>query len=271
MSSKTGIDVFVCRYEESTAYPLGMHVVNCKIKKLPLHNKTENGTGTRRASSTSTGFHYEIKLKCKAKRLSNFVNTYAFVTAEGDAETFNLYVDDGNVERGFTGCLVDKATINGQQSGVIMVDLTIKSITDESKSLTISEVTDDNIDKTGVTTLTVGGVSQVDNWTKFSLSVDNHVEVVCTGSGHAATIIYAKEATYSGQIEYVKTSTHAFGWGSTTNSLSIVYGFTDNQSVPVVTTYTFSEAKCEGNEWGNEELDLVYETLNWQGTLLTIT
>lgn len=270
MSTKTGINLSVGRYDGTTPYALGMRVTSCKVKKLPLHNTDEAGTATRQVDQTSTGFYYEIQLRGKVKRFTDYITTYCMITAEGNLPSHNIYVDDGIESRGFTGCYVDKCNISGRQNGVVMADITIKALADEVKDLTITEATEAPISKAGVSTISFGGAAKT-KWTTWNFAVDNHVQVVATGNGVAATEIYAKEATYSGQVQFVKTAGFVFGFGTSVTNSTVVYTIVDNQSSPVTKTFTFASAKFESNEYGPEELDLNYETVTWRGYSLVIS
>ena len=269
LSSKTGVDYVINRYEESTAYSLGMKIISCSVEKVG-EITSEAGTSTRQVDQSSSNFHWSINFRGKLQRLSDYITSYCMITAEGDLPINNLYIDDGNTTRGFTGCQVNRCTVKAQQTGSIIADVTVYAIAEEDKTLTETSRTEYPMTKQAVTTLTVDGDPKT-KWVSFDFGVTNNVQVESTGTSLAATEIYAKEATYEGNIDIVNTGTLMFGYGVTTSAVPVVITLTDNQTVPEVITFTFALAKCRSNKVGVEELGLVKESLQWEAASLVIS
>ena len=73
------------------------------------------------------------------------------------------------------------------------------------------------------------------------------MQVVATGNGVAATEIYAKEATYSGQVQFVKTAGFVFGFGTSVTNSTVVYTIVDNQSEPITKILLLTSAKLDND------------------------
>jgi hypothetical protein len=267
MSSKTGKDWVIARYEGSDTYGLGGKIVNCK-KIKHAENSLEAETGTRKTSLSTSGIYWELNIKMKVQKLGDFINTYAFVTAEGTLPSFNLYVSDGIDKKGYSDCLVDKCQINIKQSGAITAEITVIAKNVETKDLTVTPSTETPMTKTAVTEHKIGGVS-VQNWIDISFSVENHVQKISSGNGLTVSDVYAKEATYSLEETIIKKATLQFDYDTTT-SKTVEISLTDNQATPVTKKYTF-QMDVSTNSSGVEELDITQEEISAVGNSLVIS
>jgi hypothetical protein len=243
--------------------------VSCTVNKIG-ETTNEPSTATRQVDQSSTGFAWQIDIKMKVQVLADYITSYCMITAEGALNSHSLYVDNGNVKRGFTGCYVDKCKLSLDQTGSLIADITVLANGDEDKSLTVTEETEAPMTKAAVSAFTSGG-SGVSKWVNFSFAVDNHVQKQSTGTSNMVSEIWPKEATYSGSFKAVCLGTPQYGFGVTTTTKTLVWALADNQSSPVTTTFTFTNAKCKSNKYGWTELDLVYEDLDWDCASLTIS
>jgi hypothetical protein len=65
-----------------------------------------------------------------------------------------------------------------------------------------------------------------------------------------------------------------YGFGvdaDTGKQLNLVITLTNNESPPVSFTYTFAAAKCKSTKVAVSELDLVMNTVSWEGASLVIS
>jgi len=268
MSSTTGKSWALGRYSGATPYDLGGIPFDVKITKKATVTK-EPGTGQRKLASIDTsGIHWIIDFKLKVQVLATFITSYCMITAEGALPSFSLYTYDGTTKRGFTGCYVNTCQIEVGQTGAMVATIQVIAIANEDKDLTITNATEVPMVKASVTAPVLNAAT-LSKWTKITFSVNNYVEVLATGNGAAMTEIFAKQAEYSGSITFVKIAALTFGYSTDVNG-DLVLVFTDNQTVPVATTFTFDEVSSSSNEYSVKELDITMENVNWEGDELTI-
>lgn len=267
MSRTTGQSWKVGRYDGATPYDLGGIPYDIKVTKHVSVTK-EAGTGSRKlANIDSSGVYYTIDFKMKVQVLDTFINVYCIPTAEGAITPANLYVTNGITNRGFTA-YCNTVTIEGNQTGAIVASIQMVAVANEDKTVTITNASQTPMTKAAVTTLSLGGTS-ITKWTKWSFGVNNNVKVIATGNGVEATEIFAQQAEYSGSITFVQTAALAYGY-STDVAKDLIITLTDNQTVPVAKTYTFYDVRATSNEYYVSELDVTYESINWEGDELDI-
>ena len=246
---------------------MGIKPVNVSVRHVSSTTNTPQ-TQTRTVDQVNTDRYYEIHVKGKVQVLTDYVTTYAMPTAEGALTSHSIAVEDGNESVGYTGCLVDKCTLTIERHNVLMADLIIKATGNEAKDLSPTDETETSITKAGVTTLTLGGAA-ISKWTEFSWGVDNHVELQGSGTADTISDIYGKEATYSGNIKFVKNTNVQYTVATGTKALVIT--ITDNQSVPVATTFTFAACGGKTDDTSVAELGLFTESLDWDAAGLVIS
>jgi hypothetical protein len=258
--STTGVTVKIGTYSGTTPASLGGKIVSSTgPEKLVLNNTMEPSTGTRQADLTTTGVYWKIPFKMKIQKLTPFINTNCFITAEGTLPSFNLYYQDGLTKIGFTSCYVDTCKISKDRNGFLTSDIVVISLGNEVKDLTITPDTETPMSNSNVTTFSIGGTS-IAAWDSFDFSVNNHVTVVSSGNGDAATDIYPAEATYEINAKTIKKAALAYGIDDTITK-SVVFTLTDNQIAPVAKTYTFANANISSNSNTVESLGIVYENI----------
>lgn len=229
----------------------------------------EPGTGQRKlASISSSHVYYSLDFKMKVQVLATFITPYCMPTAEGEITAVDMYVYDGITKRDFT-MYCNTCNLEVKQTGAIVASVQMLGIANDVGDETITFDTEVPMTKSAVTTFSVGGTS-IAKWISLSFGVNNNVEVVSTGNGVAATEIFAKQAEYSGEIEFAKTAELTYGY-STDVAKDVVIVLTDNQSAPVATTFTFDDARSTSNSYNVAELGLTIERISWEGDELTIT
>ena len=265
--STTGKQWILGLYSGASPAPLGGQVVSAKIKKH-AENKHESGTGTRTTNLTTTNIYWTIDFKMKVKRLADFFTIYAMPTAEGTLTPFSLYAYDGTTKKGFTGCLVDKASLSLDTEGVLVADASIIASANEVKDLTITERTEAPMTKSALTALSIGA-SVLTEFSKLKFSVDNHVQKQASGTGDAISDVYAKEATYAISIDLIKKTASKFAYDGT-KSAAIVITLANNQVAPVTTTFTFT-GNLTSNDYTVEELGITQENVSCAAAVLAIS
>ncbi len=262
----SGNSLVLCRYIGATSYTLGGIPVSCKVKRVGT-TTSQGQTQTRSATQTSTDFYYEIKMQLKMQVLADYITNMCMISAEGELPIHNLYVDDGIEQVGYTGCQVDKCKITVDRTHAVIANITVIATGKEEKSLEVTDETEAPMAKSAVTALTVGGAA-ITKWIEFNFAVDNHIGTQGSGTGDAVDS-WAGEATYSGTIKFIKTTTMLYHVDESVHD--IVITLTDNQGSPVATTFTFGNCKSSGDEYGSEELGLFFEELNWDSAELVIS
>jgi len=267
MSSTTGKSWKIARYSGTTPYNVGGIPTSPKFIKHSAHD-LEKGTGQRRLVALhATNIYWELAWRMKLQRL-DYIIAYAMPSAEADLTAHNLFFTDGITSRGFTNVLIDKCDIEIAQTGSIHADLVAYGISSEVKSITPAYDSDSPMSKASLTTLTVGGVA-IPKWTDIRFGVSNNVARVPTGTTDTITELYARDPNYNGRIKFAKTVDPAFGFAEVLKS-TIIMALRDNQTVPVTKTFTFTSAAMKSNTVEVQELDLVYETIDWDGDRVTI-
>ncbi len=269
MSSTTGKSWVIGRYATSTFYPLGGIAFDVKVDRKSSTTK-QPGTGQRKlASTTTSGIYYVIDFKLKVQILASFITSYCMITAEGALPSFGLYVDDGITKRGFTGCYVNTCNLEVDQAGALVASIQVIAIANEDKTLTGTSNTEAPMSKASVTAFTLGG-NPLSKWTKIGFSINNNVEVLSTGNGVAMTEIFAKQAEYSGSIDFVKTAALAYGY-TTTQVADLVITLVDNQSSPATVTFTFDDVRANSDGYMVQELGITREKIDWDGDEVAIS
>jgi hypothetical protein len=266
----TGLNWVLGRYSGASPYAIGGKLASVPSIEKHGENTLTPGTGSRQADLDSTNIFWSLDFKSKMQILTTYFNAYAMITAEGALPSHSLYTYDGITKRGFTGCLVDKASLEINQTGPIIGSYNVIATGNEDKDLTITQDTEAVMTKAALTTLTVGGVSKLTKFTSVRMAVDNHVAKQASGTGHSITDAYAKHASYEIDIEIVKTAALTYGY-DTTRQATVVLALTDNQGTPVTKTYTFANMAVRSNAYRVDELGLTFEKINGEGNSVVIT
>jgi len=265
--STTGKSWKIARYDGVTPYNID-GIPSAPIITKHVDQEQELGTGQRRMLNLdATNIYWTVNMRMKLLRLDQFIKPYAFVTAEGDLPSFNLYTTDGTTAQGHTGVYVDRCEINVGQRGSAIATLNMICNAYETKTLTVTPDALIPITKAGFTA-SVGGTS-ITKWTNIRFAVDNSVARVPTGTGAVVSEVYPRQPVYTGRIEFVKTGAPLFGYDAVVKR-DVIIAVTDNQATPVTKTFTFTNAAVNEDAYQVENLDLTYEILTWTGDKLTL-
>ena len=268
--STTGKSWVLGRYSGSTPYALGGKLQSVPSISKHAENTFTAGTGTRKADLDSTNIYWSLDFRLKMQILTSYFNAYAMISEEGTLPSHSLYTYDGITKRGFTGCLVDKASLEINTTGPIIGSFNVLAATNEDKDLSITPDTEVPMTKTALTTLTVLEASKLTKFTTVRMAVDNHVNRQASGTGHTIGDIFARHATYTVDIEIIKTSGLTYDY-DTTRQGNIVVALQDNQGAPVTKTYAFANMAVRENHYRVEELGLTFEKISAEGNSLVIT
>jgi len=227
-------------------------------------------TGTRaldvlKQTGVVPGFDWTMNLKV----LTDYITTYAMVTAEGAIPAHSLGFTDGVESNELKLAKVDRCNIVVRRGESVKAELSaIGEDLDIFVPATFLHKTEEPIMWTDVVLAIDGGVT---NWREFGFGVNNNVVAEFLGTGLVPTDVEELQAEYFGHVIISRKTTSRFSGVKGGDAAIISVALTDHQTVPVTKTFTFAAGILKTSRIEVAGLGLELERIEWEAPGLVIT
>ena len=233
---------------------------------------SEPGTGGRQLATlplTASALP-RLRFTMNIRRLTDYVNTNAIITAEGTVPSHTLYSTDGVNPHDLTSAKVNtcEIRINRGESIKAIIEVIGKTWGSTAFQAGLARA-EDPIDWTKAT-LSIAGAS-ITNFRNMGFTVNNSVQAEFLGTTLTPTEVFERQAIYSGFVERSVTGADKFSVVAAGTKSSVVYAITNNETIPVTKTYTFSSCPLRVSRKPVRALDLDIERIEWDSGVLVIT
>jgi len=255
-----------------TYYQLGGSILDARIdSRVTVHE--EAGSQTRQlVSQEVVAAKPVVEWTQNIRRLTDYITTYAMITAEGTVPAHILYVTDGAEHHDCGGCKVNSCRINIRQLESIKASLSVPFKTHATPSLgTFLYRTEVALYKDAVTALTLNAVA-VTKWSEIEFGIDNNVVQEILGTAVLPSEVEEQEARYFMRLTRARVgATSKFGDALAGTEQDFVIALTDKQSSPVTKTFTFADMYLRTARKEDRALGIIMERLEGVGKSLVIS
>jgi len=252
-------------------HQLGGTILDARIDpRLTVHE--EAGSYQRQlASQQVVAAKPIIEWTQNIRRLTDYITTYAMITAEGAVPAHTLYATDGAEHHDFSLSKVNACRISIRQLESIKAALSVCIKTPATATLdTFLYQTDPAMYKDAVTTLTLNA-SPVTKWSEIEFGVNNNVLQEVLGTTITPTEVEEQEARYSMRITKAKVGAGKFADAIAGTVQDFVIALADNQSSPVTKTFTFADMYLSSARIEDRALGVIMERIEGRGKSLVIS
>jgi len=274
MSIAYGDKYKINRFATPTYYGLGGTVMTATIDPdAEIATEVGCGEGTRAiAFRKITAVRPKVSWTQNVRKLTDYLTTYALITAEGAVPAHNLALDEGGGGLHlFTDCKVNTCRITIRQMESIKAALEVLAKDRSTQTTwTFVKATEEAMYKTALTTLSIGGTPET-KWQEVEFGVDNNVIQEILGVAIKPTEVGERQALYSGHIIRAVAQASLVSDVIAGTPKTIEIALTDNATTPVTKTFTFANAELRRSQVQARGLDMVIERIEWEAKTMVIT
>jgi len=109
------------------------------------------------------------------------------------------------------------------------------------------------------------------NWDRLEFGVNNQVDQLPLGTSILPSEVYERAARHTGSYRISRRWVpEKFGESQAGTAQGMVIGITDKQAVPVTTTFTYSGTIIRNASTEDRDLEIVWESGDWEAENVTI-
>lgn len=252
---------------------LGGTVLDARIDpRVTIHEEVGSGEGRQLSAQKPVAAKPLVEWTQNIRSLTDYLTTYAMITAEGAVPAHTLYVSDGAEHHDFSLAKVNSCRISIRQLETIKAALSVFGKTYLTPTIgTFLASSVKAMYKDAVTTLTLN-TTPVTKWSEIEFGVDNTVLQEILGTNIEPAEVEEQEARYTMRITRARVGAASkFGDAIAGTKQDFVIALQDKQGSPVTKTFTFADMYLTSARIEDRELGLVMERIEGKGKSLVIT
>ncbi len=220
--------------------------------------------GTLKGTGVVPGIDWTMNIK----KLADYIEAYAMITAEGAITAHSLGYTDGYEKNELKKAMVDRCNIIVRRGESVKAEL---SAIGENMAVFVPVTFLQDTEEAMVwsdCTLAIGGA--IDHWREFAFGVNNNVVAEFLGTGLMPTDVEAQQAEYFGHAIVSRKVASQLPAVKGASETIVAMTLANHESSPVTRTYTFAKAILKTSRVEVPGLGLELERIEWEAPGLVI-